>query len=92
MGFFSRLFLPRSVRRAARPVRTAKRAVTPKPVTKLQRAMNPVSNVKYSAERSLGTSLRSGSKPKAKVHKVYRHGNCPINHRSQQAAERCRNA
>lgn len=88
MGFFSRLLVPRSVRRAAHPVRTAKRAIIPKPVKKARRAMHPVSNAKYSVERSIATSLRSGGKPKAKV---YRHGNCSVKHRSADAAARCRN-
>jgi hypothetical protein len=37
VGFFSRLLVPRSVRRAMHPVRTAKRAVTPKAVKRAQR-------------------------------------------------------
>ena len=88
MGFLSRLLIPRSVRRATHPVRAVKRAVTPKAVKKARRAMHPVSNAKYSVERSIATSLRSGSKPKAKV---YRHGNCPVKHRSAEAAARCKN-
>lgn len=88
MGFFSRLLIPRSVRRAAHPVRTVKRAVTPKAVKRARRAMHPVSNAKYAVERSIATSLKSGRKPKAKV---YRHGNCPVKHRSAEAAARCRN-
>ena len=50
MGLLWRLFAPkpvkkarRTVRKAAHPVRTATRAVTPKPVKQLQRAARPVS-------------------------------------------------
>jgi hypothetical protein len=62
--------------------------MTPPTVKKAQRAMHPVSNIKYSAERAIATSLRSSGKPKAKV---YRHGNCPVRHRTPEAAARCRN-
>lgn len=60
MGFLSRLLIPRSVRRATHPVRTVKRAVTPKPVKKVRRAMHPIDNAVYSMERSVSTSIRSG--------------------------------
>ena len=50
MGLLWRLFAPkplkkarRTVRKTAHPVRTATRAVTPKPVKQLQRAAHPVS-------------------------------------------------
>lgn len=48
MGFFSRLFVPRSVRRAMHPGRAVKRAVTPKAVRKASRALHPVDNAVYS--------------------------------------------
>ena len=84
MGFFTRMFIPRSVRRAAHPGRAVKRAVTPKTVKQLQHAMHPVDNAIYSWQRSLNTRAR----PKAAI---YKHGNCPVNHRSPEAAARCRN-
>ncbi|MGH3470812.1 MAG: hypothetical protein ACRDPG_02040 [Nocardioidaceae bacterium] len=64
MGFFSRLLIPRSVRRAAHPVRTVKRKATPKVVKRARRALSPVDNIKYGVERSVATSLRSGRKGK----------------------------
>lgn len=88
MGFFSRLLVPRSVRRATHPGRAVKRAVTPKVVKKASRAVHPIDNALYSAQRSVSTSIRSGRKRKARV---YRHGNCPVNHRTPEAAARCRN-
>jgi hypothetical protein len=88
VGFFSRLFVPRSVRRAMHPGRAVKRAVTPKPIKKARRAMHPVDNAMYSMQRSVATSIRSGRKGKAKV---WHHGSCPVNHRSPEAAARCRN-
>jgi hypothetical protein len=80
------MFVPRSVRRAAHPVRTVKRNVTPKTVKKARRAMSPVDNAVYGFTRSLNTKPRAhSSKP------VYNHGNCPVNHRTQAAAAKCRN-
>lgn len=89
MGFLSRLLVPRSVRRAMHPGRAVKRAVTPKAVKRARRAMHPIDNAKYSVERSIATSLRSG-KRKGKA-PVYTHGNCPVRHRTPEAAARCRN-
>ncbi len=95
MGFLSRLLVPRSVRRAMHPVRTVKRAATPKIVKRTERAMHPVDNAIYSAERSAVTSLRSGRKKRAKAQRsgrapIYRHGSCPVAHRTAQAAAKCR--
>jgi hypothetical protein len=95
MGFLSRLLVPRGVRRAVHPVRTLKRAATPKVVKKARRAMHPVNNAVYGVERAAATSLRSGRKPAAKARRaravVYRHGSCPVAHRSPEAAAKCRN-
>ena len=85
MGFFSRLFIPRGVRRAMHPGRAVKRAITPRPVKQLQRAMHPVGNTVYGLERSLNTKRRRRSSAP-----VYRHGSCPVKHRTPQAAARCR--
>ncbi len=62
MGFFSRLFVPRSVRRAVHPGRAVKRAITPKAVKKASRALHPVDNAVYSIQRSAATAIRSGRK------------------------------
>ncbi len=84
MGFLSRLFIPRGVRRVMHPGRAVKRAVTPKAVKRARRAMHPVSNAVYGVERSLNTKPR----PKSKA-PVYRHGTCPVNHRTPEAAAQC---
>jgi hypothetical protein len=91
MGFWSRLLVPRGVRRAMHPGRAVKRAVTPKVVKRARRAMHPIDNLQYSVERSIATSLRSGRRKKGRS-RVYRHGSCPVNHRTAEAAARCRNA
>jgi len=90
VGFLSRLLVPRSVRRAAHPVRAVKRAATPKAVKKATRAMHPIDNAVYGVERSVATSLRSGGKRKGRA-PVYRHGTCPVAHRTPEAAAKCRN-
>jgi hypothetical protein len=66
VGFFSRLLVPRSVRRAAHPGRAVKRAITPKPIKKARRALHPVDNAVYSMQRSVATSIRSERKGKNK--------------------------
>ena len=91
MGFLSRLLVPRSVRRAAHPVRAVKRAATPKVVKKATRAMHPIDNAVYGVQRSVATSLRSGRRRKGRA-PAYRHGNCPVAHRTPEAAANCRNA
>ena len=101
MGFLSRTFVPRSVRRAVHPVRTAKsavrKAVVPKSVRKITYSVNqvahPISAVKYHAiERPLTTAIRGNSRKTSSQAPVYRHGTCPVNHRSPDTAARCRNA
>jgi hypothetical protein len=89
MGFLSRLFIPRKVRRAVHPGRAVRRAVTPKVVKRATRAMHPVENAVYSVQRSVATQIRSGGK-KGRA-PVFRHGSCPVKHRSADAAARCRN-
>jgi hypothetical protein len=71
MGLLWRLFAPkplkkarRTVRKAAHPVHTATRAVTPKPVKQLQRAAHPASLAKLKAEDAAVNVLRG--KPKQK--------------------------
>ena len=53
MGFFSRLLVPRRVRRAMHPGRAVMRAVTPKPIKKARRALHPIDNAVYSMQRSV---------------------------------------
>jgi hypothetical protein len=96
VGFLSRLLVPRSVRRAVHPVRAVKRTATPKVVKQATRAMHPIDNAVYGVERSVATSLRSGRQRNAKARRnrrapVYRHGSCPVAHRTPEAAAKCRN-
>lgn len=81
MGFLTRLLVPRPVRRAMHPVSTAKWALTPRPVRVVRHAMHPVDAALYQLERSARARRL-----------VYRHGACPVKHRSYGAAARCRHA
>lgn len=54
MGFLTRALVPRGVRRAAHPVRTAKSAVTPNVVKQARRLADPA----YGIERALNTKPR----------------------------------
>lgn len=85
MGLLSRVLVPRSVRRAAHPVRTVKRKATPKSVKRIRRAAHPVSNATYSVTRSLNSKPRRRQRSGA-----YRHGTCPVRHKTQEAAAKCR--
>jgi hypothetical protein len=86
MGFLSRMLVPRKVRRAAHPIRSAKRAATPKAVKQVRRALHPVDNAVYGVTRSLNTKPRRRSQAPA-----FTHGSCPVRHRTREAAMKCRN-
>src|SRR5699024_237775 len=77
MGLLWRLFAPkpvkkarRTVRKAAHPVRTATRAVTPKPVRQLQRAAHPVSLAELKIEDAAVNTLRGRPQHKQSRHIV----------------------
>jgi hypothetical protein len=84
MGFFTRMLVPRGVRRAVHPVRGVKRAVTPKVVKRARRALSPVDNAMYSVERKLNTKPRRRSRAT-----TFTHTNCTVQHRTYEAAEKC---
>ena len=84
MGFLSRLFVPRGVRWAMHPVRTVKRATTPKSNKRGGRADHPVGNAAYGLDRSLTTRRR----PKGLVSTRILPGEAP----HPEAAMKCRKA
>ena len=95
MGFFTRMLVPRKVRRAVHPVRAVKRAATPKPIKRAQRALHPIDNAVYSLERALTTKPRNhrrctGTSGTRKA-PAFNHGSCRVNHRAAAAAAKCRN-
>ena len=84
MGYFTRMLVPRGVRRAVHPVRSVKRAVTPNVVKRARRALSPVGNAMYSVERKLNTKARRRT-----TATTYIHRNCTVKHRTYEAAEKC---
>jgi uncharacterized protein YqhQ len=71
MGLLTRALVPRSVRRATHPVRTAKSAVTPRVVKQARNVMNPVdSAVYYGIERPLNTKPRKSRKGTTQAQQV----------------------
>lgn len=85
MGFLSRMSVPRGDRRAMHPARMVKRAIIPKPIKRVRRAMHPVDNALYGVTRSLDT--KRGRKSSGKT---FTHGSCPVRHRTSEAALKCR--
>ncbi|HVB44427.1 MAG TPA: hypothetical protein VNF47_17250 [Streptosporangiaceae bacterium] len=70
--------------------------MNPKPAREPRTTLNPVrvDNAMYVIERSVTTSVLSGArkgKKTRKTSKEWRHGKCPVKHRSEAAAARCRN-
>lgn len=62
MGLFSRLFVPRGVRRAMHPAQALKSALTPRSVKKARRVLHPVRTTKYRLERKVARRIRSGGR------------------------------
>jgi hypothetical protein len=91
---FLRGFLPRPVRRAMHPVRSTagsiKRRATPRPIRKAFYIAHPVGTATTSAGRSTRRAL-GGKKGKSRSRaRVYHHGTCTVNHRTPEAAAKCR--
>ena len=87
MGFFSRLPVPRGMRRATHPEPPAAPAMAPEAVEVAHHAPHPASNG-HSARQPTAANIQPGANGKDGV---WRHGDCPVNHRSPEAAAKCRN-
>jgi hypothetical protein len=85
MGLFSRLPVPRGLRRATHPEPAV--AVAPEAVEVAHHAPQAASNG-HSAQQSAAATIPAGANGKDGV---FRHGDCPVNHRSAEAAAKCRN-
>lgn len=83
MGFFSRLPIPRGRRRATHP----EPAVAPAAAEVAQPAAQAASNG-HPVQRSAAGTIQAEANGNAGV---FRHGDCPVNHRSAEAAAKCRN-
>ena len=86
MGFFSRLPIPRGMRRAAHTEPAVTQAAAPEAVEVANGALHPASNG-HPVQASAAT-IPAGANGKDGV---FRHGDCPVNHRSAEAAAKCRN-
>lgn len=64
MGILTRLLVPRTVRRAAHPVRTARRAVTPKPIKRARRTLYVATNPFGAAEGALENAVVDALRPR----------------------------
>ena len=87
MGFIGRRVVPRSVRRAANPIRTLKRELTPKTIKSVRRNFSPIDNALYGVERKIFTKKRTGATSKSMT---YSHEGCDVAHRTAEAAQNCR--
>ena len=87
MGFFSRLPVPRGMRRATHPEPAAAQAVAPEAVEVAQPAAQAASNG-HPVQHSPVATMQAEANGNAGV---FRHGDCPVNHRSAEAAAKCRN-
>jgi hypothetical protein len=87
MGFFSRLPVPRGMRRAMHPGQAATPAAAPEAVEVAHHAPRAADNG-HSVRHPMATTAQAEANGKAGV---WRHGDCPVNHRSAEAAAKCRN-
>jgi len=87
MGFFSRLPVPRGMRRATHPEHAAAPAAAPGPAEVAHAASHAASNG-HVVEHSATATIQPGANGKDGI---WRHGDCPVNHRSPEAAAKCRN-
>jgi hypothetical protein len=87
VGFITRRVVPRSVRRAAHPVRTLKRELTPNTIKNVRRSLSPIDNALYGVERKIFTKRGSGTTSNSLT---YSHEGCDVAHRSPEATQNCR--
>jgi len=87
MGFFSRLPVPRGMRRATHPEQAVAQAAAPEAVEVADHAPDPASNG-HSVPPSAAAPIEPAANGQAGV---WHHDNCKVNHRSPEAAAKCRN-
>ena len=88
MGFFSRLPIPRGMRRATHPEHAVAQAAAPEAVEVANGARHPAgaaAPVMPSPAAATAGPAANGSSG------VWHHDNCKVNHRSPEAAAKCRN-
>jgi hypothetical protein len=88
MGFFSRLPVPRGMRRATHPAQAVTQAATPEAVEVANGALHPVGSDGHSMPPLAAATTEPAANGQAGV---WHHDNCKVNHRSPEAAAKCRN-
>ena len=88
MGFFSRLPIPRGMRRATHPEHVATQAAAPETVEVANGASHPAAAAAPVVQSAAAATLEPAANGSAGV---WHHDNCKVNHRSPEAAAKCRN-
>ena len=87
MGFFSRLPIPRGMRRATHPEHAVAQAAAPEAVEVANGAARPAVGAAHVMPSTAATIEPTANGSPG----VWHHDNCKINHRSPEAAAKCRN-
>ena len=88
MGFFSRLPVPRGMRRATHPEHAVAQAAAPEAVEVANGALHPAGAAAPAMPSPAAATIESAANGQTGV---WRHDNCKVNHRSPEAAAKCRN-
>jgi hypothetical protein len=87
MGFFSRLPIPRGMRRATHPEHAVTQAAAPEAVELANGAPHPAVGAAHVMPSPAATIEPTANGSTG----VWHHDNCKVNHRSAEAAAKCRN-
>ena len=87
MGFFSRLPIPRGMRRATHPEHAVAQAAAPEAVEVANGAPRPAVGAAHVMPSTAATIEPTANGSPG----IWHHDNCKINHRSPEAAAKCRN-
>jgi hypothetical protein len=87
MGFFSRLPVPRGMRRATHPEQAVAQAAAPEAVEVANGALHPAGAASVMQSPAAAT-IEPAANGQADV---WHHDDCKVNHRSPEAAAKCRN-
>ena len=88
MGFFSRLPVPRGMRRATHPEQAVTQAAAPEAVEVANGALHPAVGAAPVMPSPAAATIESAANGSAGV---WHHDDCKVNHRSAEAAAKCRN-
>ena len=88
MGFFSRLPVLRGMRRATHPEQVVTAAAAPEAVAVANGARHPAGGAAPVVQSPAAATIESAANGSAGV---WHHDNCKVNHRSPEAAAKCRN-